>query len=1375
MADCDLNVGINSRLLPLGALDPETILVDERSLLDRLSFCARYAELIVFFDQNNQPDGDWRQFFLKDPIILMAAISTTGYTPKHRMYLLLQKQLKDSGVNWSYVNLTKNPPGHKTLRHLEQLFELINGLFIEINDWLDQMDIGQKSYALRTFVQQQVQTTLAIQLGQLIELQKLCHFVFSEISSPDFKVLSDFNPLWQSTMHTRNLALLDTDADGQMVVDVNVLERLEQIYYQVFGFYVQVVDSAKDSFNELWDDLNQSSDSYPDTALLIAFSQLMQVQQDQLNKLTQSHLNFYYRDILQQNLRPAEGDSVIVCLTLKPKAEPLLLPQGTLFNGGVNAEQQPQLFSSGQSQWFNQIKIEQVQTLQYKQKFDSNKQFINGELFSSVIKDANKVIKDPQGKLRNWSLLGDSHGKLLSQGWAVASPLLSLSGGHRTITLTMDWASDWPVSKEEINSSQFFLSGKKKWLAVKLKSVVITNTSLIMTIELDANEPAIVAFEKNPDGYSSEWPLFKWLLSEQLDLTQPPQMKSLNIDVKVQEFHEIELYNDAGKLSTDSAFLPFGPIPDEGSQFYLGSAEIFSKPLTELKIQLTWQQLPKDMTDYYQTYNQFIANDFTALNQDPPACEKKPFNNAAFKGTFSLFSELQWKSVTVTNALPENSTSVPADEKASLSTCSVFSFSDSALKAHKYDTELLLQPLNFNQPLKPGFIRLQLTSPEYGFGNSQYAKVVAAVTQENSYRLIADSKNSGKNNKKIKNKQIPSNESINVGIPENDMESTNQSVSLFVEMKQAEPIKTPDENEKNKKEDKKESRILSLFHKITGSDKLKKIKNEIKEDIEEVLHSDKLAKAEKDIEEIVDITKDTVNLVDPAAAPAVDKADQLIDDLLKTNTTIIKSNDKDSNKPALLAMPNIPYVPKIASMSLKYQAGKQFDLSKAADYPCELFHYDSFSAYSVYGNNITPALHQSPGLVEQSAGVSLIPGVSSGGCLYLGLNHIQPPCNLSLYFQLDELVAYSSQITPKVDNAKQTTGTSQNKGALKFYYLSDGGWQPLQILHDSTDGLKCSGIVEVFLGADMSKDPSLLPFAKPADKTTDKRGWLAIQGFNHSPEKISDYAKVVYLNSQAVQLTRQFQQPWKQADAPTIAAENIKALVTDNPQVKGVLQPFAADGGQGKESHEQFYRRVSERINNKDRVVALDHFAGLACDALPDLYFCKTINAKKPQQQIQLMLVNGVNDITAADAFQPVVSGCQLSLLKQFFSRRLSPMVRLKLVNPDYEVVKVTAQLDFAANVAINRLCQQIAEQLKIYLSPWIKSTQTQRMINQELSCGELIDFICSWDEVIGVSNLTVTVDGHKLPQQFVIKMHSSTKSILASAAKHIITQTEAA
>jgi len=1269
MVGCDLRTGINSRLQPLGALDPNTILVDERTLIDRLSFCARYAELIVFFDQNNQPNGNWRQFFLKDPLILMAAISTTEYTSKHRLFLLLQEKLKRSkNSDWLYETLKKAPPSHKDLQLLAQMFALINGLFSEINDWLEQMDIGHKPYALRTFVQQQVQNTLAIQFGQLIELQKLCHFIFKEIPAPDFVALADFNPLWQSTMHTRSLTLLDTDNHRQLVIDINVLERLEQIYHQVFGFYVQVVDTAKDSFNELWDNLSQSRDSYADTALLIAFAQLMQVQQDQLNQLTQTHLNFYYNDILHQNLCPAKGDNAIVCLTLKPNAEPLLLPQGTLFEGGVDAQQQPQQFVTQQSQWFNQIQIEQVQTLRYEQQRDSLKKFTKGQLFTNVIKDANTVVKNPQGQLRSWPLLGDKNVKPSSQGWAVASPLLSLSGGIRTITLTMAWADEWVVSIDAILKSHFFLSGEKDWLAIQkidatsldkdgnaistnikseIDEVISTNTKkdlpvfkLKLAINLVVTEPAIAPFVKNPDGYSSEWPLFKWLLSEQLDLTKPPKMISLKIDVAVDEFHGVALYNDDGKLSADSAFMPFGPIPNKGSQFYLGSAEIFAKPLTDLKVKVIWQQLPKNMTDYYQTYNQYCANAFATLNQKQSTYTENPFNNAAFKGIFSLFNDLKWNPATVSNVLPSTSYSA---SQSKLSTYSVFSFDKKELKEHKYSTELLLSPLDFKQPLKPGFIRLQLTSPDDGFGQPLYAKVVTVVTQENAYRLIKVIKKQRELTSLFGKKIAPVDADNQVTSSE-----AGKAVNLFID------VKKDDTKDKkiNKKDAKKASKLLSLeIEKFLHIDKLAGIEKSIENDlhieklekiekpIEDDLHSNKLVTIEKQIEEdlnsnpkkaekgvqlIADMTKTVVDSVDPSTAPVIDKviddvADK-VDGELKNQKT--DKDNKNKNKPTLISMPNLPYVPKIASLSLSYEASKTFDLSKTSDYPCELFHCDSFSAYSVYGSDVTDADPQSPGMVKQTKGVALVPGVAPGGCLYIGLNHIQPPCNLSLYFQLNDLVAFSTQIKPKINCAKKTPKTTQQsqrdvRGALTFYYLSDTSWRPLEILSDGTSGLKCSGIIEVMLPADMSKDPDLLPFSKPADKTTGERGWIAIQGSG----KISDYPNVVYLNSQAVQLTRKFQQPWQQVDAPTLAAKSITALSVANPIVEGILQPFSAFGGHGKESQNRFYRRVSERINNKDRVVALDDFATLACEALPDLYYCKTVKAQGRQQPIQLILV----------------------------------------------------------------------------------------------------------------------------------------------------------
>ena len=1288
MVDSELNVGINPQFQPLGPLDPNTILVDERKLIDRLSFAARYSELILFFDQQNQPNGTWRRFFLKDPFVLMATISTTPYTQKHRLFLLLIEQLKQLRKDWSYQGIKKwmkegieggikdKHLRKKTQQMLTQLFSLLKGLFDELNDWLEQMALGHKRYPLRNFVEVQVEHQLGGHLKQLIELQRLIRIACPDVPGFDGTAFSLYNELWQAALSKQSLVLLEKpqkqSEDKKHLIDFDVLKRLLQIYHNLFGFFVQVVNYAKESFHNMWKEPGQRGDCYPDTALLIAFAKLLEVQQEQLNQLTEIHLNFYYRSILQQSERPAQGDSAVLCLTLKPGTEPLLLPAGTVFTGGVNAKQQPQQFVSKRAQWLNFIQLEQVRTLRYQSEHTKDGHFCYGHLYENAITKANKVIKTPQGLLRNWPLFGDAQGKELTQGLAIASPLLSLSGGLRTITLKFSWkpkTSDEkpyhkPLDEKSYYGGRFFLSTQKAWLELQSSEYTIhhTKTDITLTITLDSTAPAIAPFAKKQDRYHSRWPLFKWLVGPSFNLTNPPSLATISIEVHVEAFQDLKLYNDHGQLNVSKPFLPFGPSPELDSRFYLGSREMFAKPLDDLKIKFQWEQLPpKGMEHYYNAYNSYLKNllpniDFKPLptqssQAKDAAMEVKnlvtpnTFTDEAFMGSFSLLCKAgehdwKWKSLAMKQSKESPDHAVPLfhksfkkeEKKEEVGTQSGDSSGGDTEVLDPYmqystkkakdplnipDPDLLLAPLDFAQPLKRGFMQWQLNDPKYGFGRSLYPKVVSAVTLLNAHELM-------------------------------------------------------------------------------------------------------------------------------------------------------KKNTFSEKKLTLYPMPNVPYSPKASNLSVSYKAQMSFDLKPensagthtSKQYPLEMYHYDNFSAYQVYSNreSLAPAVAQSPGMPSRRGSLSLVPGVAPGGCLYLKVSHVQAPCHLSLYFQLNHLVA-------------SPVGKSrQSNPQVTFYALCHDGWKALKIMSDGTNGLQCSGIVEVFLPTEMNQAAPLGHLSKSADTKPGQSGWLAI----HGPGSTNDYAHVVYLNTQAVKVTRQFRQPWTHTEAPTLPAGNITKLETPNPAVATIVQPFAAGDGRGKENQLQFFRRVSERIHTKDRAVTQDGLATLAYRALPELYFCKVNRPPNRRDPIQIMVVNRIlltsdSKPLGKDALTPVVSACSLEKLLVHLRQHTSPFVQLEVTNPIYETVQVTAQLHFAANVATGKILQDIERQLQIYLSPWIVSELPQHIIDEDLTSSELSDFFLRWPAVKSVEKLSVSIGKEKYDSPFVIKPQAPLH-LLSSSSSHDIT-----
>ncbi|HKJ68806.1 MAG TPA: hypothetical protein VKA68_12670, partial [bacterium] len=84
------------------------------------------------------------------------------------------------------------------------------------------------------------------------------------------------------------------------------------------------------------------------------------------------------------------------------------------------------------------------------------------------------------------------------------------------------------------------------------------------------------------------------------------------------------LQNDQGMLDPSKAFFPFGNNPGIRSNFYVGSAEIFSKELAALNLRVQWKDVPAaSLEDYYRNLAFYRVTDdtisqFYQLVQNPP-------------------------------------------------------------------------------------------------------------------------------------------------------------------------------------------------------------------------------------------------------------------------------------------------------------------------------------------------------------------------------------------------------------------------------------------------------------------------------------------------------------------------------------------------------------------------------------------------------------------------------------------------------------------------------------------------------------------------------------------------------------------------------------
>lgn len=1286
----------------LGDLNPSSIKVDERDMAQQLVFTADYARLINYYDQHNRQNGHWRNFFLKDPMILMAVISRIDYQSIHQQYVLIEQKLAtlltEKSAKKSAVSTIYNL--------LNRVFELVNEVFLTINEWLGHIAKDQQDYPLKNFIKEKIKTELVFLLQQQLTLQSLLSFQYQGINPPELNHNKNFDPCWQlnaggtdlgQTQRNIKQILKNTELNQ---IDLNRLkvsyDNADRIYQNCFRFFVQVIDSAK----SVYDIKAQQGEHYPDTALLIAFIKLMEVQQRQLNNMTARHLNFYYQDILKLNKRPAEADEVYLHLTLAKKYQSLDLPVGTDFSAGLDANKKPIVFHTNKSTELSQTIIKAAHTLFYQPKQG---------LQLRVINTPGQLNKTPQGKIQSWPILGqpsiiseqEIKPEILQQGFAFGSPLLHLQGGKREITLVLTFSQ---AIEDFFSKASFYFSSEKQWVTPKLppvlspKMVSATTKKITLTFTLKANEPSLCAFKKNPDGYQSQWPLFKMLLPTTFNLnTKPPQLVSVKITTIVTDFDKVQGYTATSTLPSTN-FKPFGSIAQANDCFYLGSSEMFAKPLSQLDLALSWNNLPfssgvdskvnaSNFETYYADYNDYIKNPLLpiVLPDKPATSDKKTqpstFTNESFVISFSILQYSQWQPVILSGIQKINNTVngfLFATNKNELVPNSQFSLNiNSSIEPESTSflpqPSLLLKPLKFNNKSTDGFIKMQLVKPAQGFGHDLYAKVVNKVTMENALSLIGGAKPKVKNKNKNKNDK------------ENNVVQTLKSGW--------------------------KSYLPPIIQTGLGLFKL---------------------------------------------FSAIKKA--------------IKSKDKKEEEILTLkAMPNQPYTPQVESLSITYSASDTtvFNDSQQQDnYPFALYHYGSFNTFQVYDANKSPNQLNLTRLVpgtftevlqpENNCNHTEVPLFSGAnqGALYLALEGVSPPNTLTLLFQLVSATSIAVNDIPPID----------------ICYLNEAGWQPLTVLNNSTNQFSCSGLIEVQLEPDMFNASALMG---KADK--EKYYWLSI-----SVNSGADFfGEIVYLNTQVIKAFRSDLSNLPEGEKPSIISEKINHTVKANQSLSAVQQPFPSFNGKEKEDQSAFYHRVSERINNKARSYFPSDYEKMALRACSHFYFarCLTnqpvksnkkstqVKQKKEFGKVVLYIAKSVSDINQPDAFNPQINRCDINKTEQYFQQKTPSFVDLQIKSFQLISVTITCQITLLEEVNEPSYIHLINQQLKVYLSPWIRAEQTQMKIDNGLNKGDIIEFILSLPQVVTVDSLTMSTDQNHDVQHLIV----ADDEILVTAQYHEI------
>jgi hypothetical protein len=183
-----------------------------------------------------------------------------------------------------------------------------------------------------------------------------------------------------------------------------------------------------------------------------------------------------------------------------------------------------------------------------------------------------------------------------------------------------DGTADDEVQLPDLFSAR--VSTAKGWHDCRPKVTVNRKTSaLILGFAFDMDVPSIVDYDAeklaDPVPLPANWPVVRLAVDQK---EQPPAYEALSklratevtLQIEVDNVRELLLGSDAARLKADKPFLPFGSQPRIDSTFFIGHAETFAKPLTNISLAWQWVDPPQSLEAQYQNYTddefQFTAD-----------------------------------------------------------------------------------------------------------------------------------------------------------------------------------------------------------------------------------------------------------------------------------------------------------------------------------------------------------------------------------------------------------------------------------------------------------------------------------------------------------------------------------------------------------------------------------------------------------------------------------------------------------------------------------------------------------------------------------------------------------------------------------------------
>lgn len=448
-------------------------------------------------------------------------------------------------------------------------------------------------------------------------------------------------------------------------------------------------------------------------------------------------------------------------------------------------------------------------------------------------------------------------------------------------------------------------------------------------------------------------------------------------------------------------------------------------------------------------------------------------------------------------------------------------------------------------------------------------------------------------------------------------------------------------------------------------------------------------------------------------------------------------------------LPNEPYTPEIEELSLNYTSSEKIIIEKLPqkDYKVRIeqfFHIHPLGVEEIKTTNKSN---------------HLLPQYNHEGELYIGIKNLVPPGNLSVLFQISEGTSNPDLTPPPVE----------------WSYLSGNEWKPLppqNILSDSTKGMITTGLVQFAVPSDAGNINTIL---------TNGLHWLRASvekdsfGIPHIIEVKCQAAKAVFKNNNND--PDYLRKPM--AEKTISKMENADSAIKKIEQPFTSFGGKVAEESNAfytRVSERLRHKNRAITIWDYERIILHNFPAIYKVKCLNHTSYQGTyssINEAAPGH-VSLIVVSNIRNKNATDPLKPRTSLVELYNIEEYLKNKRSPYINLHIFNPLFEEIQVDFNVQFYPGYDKGIYQTKLNEAIVHHLSPWAFEDGSDIVFGGRIHKSVLLNFVeeQSYVDYVTCFKMYLIVPdeaGNQAKKDIDEAVASTSASILVSAPSHII------